>query len=121
LTAHPGAMPTIFVRRHHDLGLAKAKGLAQSIARRLKADYGGSFSWKGDVLHFDRTGASGAVAVTDKDFQVRVELGFLLSPLRSRIEREIITFCDERFAEGDRAAGAQPTRTARRRRRTKSV
>jgi putative polyhydroxyalkanoate system protein len=117
----PGAMPTIVVRRHHHLGLAKAKGLAQSIARRLMDDYGGSFSWKGDVLHFERTGASGAVTVTDKDFQVRVNLGFLLSPLRSRIKREIIAFCDERFADGDRAADAQPTRTARRRRRAKSV
>ena len=39
------------------------------------------------------------MAVTKAGFQVRVELGLLLSPLRSRIEREIVTFCDEHFGE----------------------
>jgi putative polyhydroxyalkanoate system protein len=109
-------MPTINVRRQHDLGLAKAKGLAQSIARRLKGDYGGSFGWKGNVLHFKRTGASGSVAVTKDDLQVHVELGLLLSPLRSRIEREIVTFCDEHLADGDQEARGQPARRAVRRR-----
>ena len=92
-------MATIVVRRQHDLGLAKAKRLAQSMARRLKDDYGGSFAWKGNVLHFERRGASGSVAVTKDDFQVQVELGLLLRPLRSRIEHEIVAFCDQHFSE----------------------
>ena len=92
-------MPTILVRRQHELGLAKAKQLARSIARRLKNDYGGSFGWKGNVLHFERTGASGSVAVTKDDVEVQVELGLLLRPLRSRIEREIVAFCDQHFSE----------------------
>jgi putative polyhydroxyalkanoate system protein len=113
-------MAAIVVRRHHALGLARAKGLAQSIARRLQDDYGGCFGWQGDVLHFERPGASGSVAVSKQDFEVHVELGFLLSPLRSRIEREIVTFCDEHLA-GDGPARDQPTRRgARRRRDTKS-
>jgi putative polyhydroxyalkanoate system protein len=113
-------MAAIVVRRHHALGLDKARGLAQSMARRLKDDFGGSFKWQGDVLHFERTGASGSVAVTGEGVEVRVELGFLLSPLRSRVEREIIDFCDEHFAK-DGAGRDQPTRRgARRRRDTKS-
>jgi putative polyhydroxyalkanoate system protein len=108
-------MAAIVVRRHHTLGLAKAKGLAQSMARRLQKDYGGSFGWQGDVLHFERTGASGSVAVTRKGFEVHVELGLLLSPLRSRIEREIITFCDEHCV-GDGAGRDQATRRGARRR-----
>jgi len=92
-------MSTIVVRRKHDLGLAKAKRLAESIARQLRDDYGGSFTWKGDDLRFKRPGASGSVAVTKAGFQVRVELGLLLSPLRSRIQREIVTFCDEHLGE----------------------
>jgi putative polyhydroxyalkanoate system protein len=92
-------MSTIVVRRKHDLGLAKAKRLAQSIARQLRDDYGGSFTWEGDDLRFKRTGVSGSVAVTKAGFQVRVVLGLLLSPLRSRIRREIVTFCDEHFGE----------------------
>jgi putative polyhydroxyalkanoate system protein len=85
----------IIVRRHHDLGLAKAKRLAETVTRQLQADYGGSYAWKGNDLHFRRTGASGRVSVTKDGFEVRVELGFLLSALRSRIEREVRAFCDE--------------------------
>ena len=92
-------MARIVVRRQHDLGLAKAKRLAQSTAKRLKDDYGGSFGWKGNVLQFERRGASGSIAVTKDDFEVQVELGLLLRPLRSRIEREIVAFCDQHLSE----------------------
>jgi putative polyhydroxyalkanoate system protein len=110
-------MATIVVRRQHDLGIAKAKKLAQSMATRLKGDFGGSFEWNGDVLRFERTGASGSLAVTSDNVQVHVDLGLLLSPLRSRIEREIVTFCDEHLAESDGAGLGQPARRAVRRRR----
>jgi putative polyhydroxyalkanoate system protein len=110
-------MSTIVVRRKHDLGLAKAKRLAESVAKQLRADYGGSFSWRGDDLHFQRTGASGSVAVGKDDFQVRVELGFLLGALRSRIEQEIVTFCDANFGAAARTAPSEPSPRASRRRK----
>jgi len=100
-------MSTILIRRRHALGLAKAKRLAENIARKLQTDYGGSFSWKDDDLHFQRRGASGSVAVTKDGVQVRVELSWLLSPLVSRIEREIVTFCDEHFGSADGRAPSQ--------------
>jgi putative polyhydroxyalkanoate system protein len=100
-------MSTILVRRRHDLGLTGAKRLAETIARRLRNDFGGSFTWKGNDLHFRRTGASGTVAVTKEGLQVRLELGLLLSPLRSVIEREIVTYCDEHFG-ADPPGGGRP-------------
>ena len=108
-------MPTIVVRRKHALGLARARRLAESIARKLREDYGGSFAWEGDDLRFQRTGASGSVAVTKEGFRVRVELGVLLSPLRSRIEREIVAFCDEHLGGGDRLGRVRPERRPQRR------
>ena len=108
-------MPTIVVRRKHGLGLAGARRLAESMARKLREDYGGSFAWEGDDLRFQRIGASGSVAVTKEGFQVRVELGVLLSPLRSRIEREIVAFCDEHFGGGDRSGRVRPARRPQRR------
>jgi putative polyhydroxyalkanoate system protein len=108
-------MSTIVIRRKHALGLARAKRLAETIASQLQDDYGGSFSWIGDDLRFQRTGASGSVAVTKDWFQVRVELSFLLSALRSRIEREIVTFCDEKLGEPDRPRRGPATRRAERR------
>jgi putative polyhydroxyalkanoate system protein len=44
----------IVVRRRHDLGLAKAKRLAERMAQRLQADYGVSHTWEGDELTFRR-------------------------------------------------------------------
>lgn len=107
----------ILVRRHHDLGLARAKRLAEAMARRLQNDYGGSYTWQGDELHFQRTGASGRVTVTKDSFQIRVELGFLLSALHSRIESEVRAFCDEHFGEEGPSAAVSPPRPASRRRR----
>ena len=105
-------MSTIVIRRQHDLGLAKARRLAESVAQQLQQDYGGTFSWSGNDLEFQRTGAAGSVAVSRNDFQVRVELGFLLRALRSRIEQEIVKFCDEHFGAGDRAGPAKRPRRA---------
>jgi putative polyhydroxyalkanoate system protein len=62
-------MPTIVVHRKHALGLAGARRLAESIARKLREDYGGSFAWEGDDLRFQRTGRR-LVAVTKGGFQV---------------------------------------------------
>ena len=103
-------MSEIVVRRHHDLGLARAKRLAETMALRLRDDYGGTYAWTGDHLQFERTGASGRITVKPDAVEVRVEIGFLLSPLRGRIEREIRAFCDEQFGKAGvarpRSAGA---------------
>jgi putative polyhydroxyalkanoate system protein len=96
-------MSEIVVRRRHGLGLARAKRLAEKIARDLQADYGGSYEWIGNTLSFRRTGASAHVAVTRDSFNVRIEIGLMLAPLRSRIEREVQACCDEHF--GRSAAG----------------
>ena len=103
-------MSEIVVRRGHDLGLAGAKRLAETIARRLRDDYGGTYAWTGDRLQFERTGASGRITVTPDAVEVRVEIGFLLSPLRGRIEREIRVFCDEQFGTAGAPAPDQPAR-----------
>ena len=79
----------IVIRRQHNLGLAKAKRLAQTIADGLQSDFGGTFTWKGNELHFQRTGASACATVTKDSVQIRVDLNVLLRPLRERIEREI--------------------------------
>jgi len=109
-------MSTILIRRRHALGLARAKRLAETMAQKLQKEHGGSFTWKGDDLHFHRTGASGSVAVTKDGLQVRLELAWLLSPLASRIEREIVTFCDEHLGDAGRPTPSQGTRRAPRRR-----
>ena len=105
----------ILVRRHHDLGLAKARRLAEAMARRLQDDYGGSCSWEGTDLHYQRPGATGRVTVGKDSLQIRVELGLLLGALRSRIECEVRAFCDEHFGEEGPSRRSQPARSTTRR------
>ena len=105
-------MSEIVVRRRHDLGLARAKRLAETIALRLRDDYGGAYAWRGDHLRFERTGASGCITIEKDAFEVRVEIGFLLSPLRGRIEREIRAFCDEQLGKAGGPHRDQPARPA---------
>jgi putative polyhydroxyalkanoate system protein len=106
-------MSQIVVQRRHALRPAKARRLAEGIAERLRGEYGGSYAWEGDTLHFRRMGASGQVAVTSDAVEIRVDLGLLLIPLRSRIEREIHAFLDADFGP---AGPAQPPSAAPRRR-----
>jgi putative polyhydroxyalkanoate system protein len=113
-------MSEIVVRGHHDLGLARAKRLAETMALRLRDDYGGTYTWTGDHLQFERTGASGRITVKPDAFEVRVEIGFLLSPLRGRIEPEIRAFCDEQFGQAGVANRDQPARPAVRSAATRS-
>jgi putative polyhydroxyalkanoate system protein len=113
-------MSEIVVRGHHDLGLARAKRLAETIALRLRDDYGVTYAWTGDQLQFERTGASGPITVEPDAFEVRVEIGFLLSPLRGRIEREIRVFCDEQFGKVGSPDRDQPARPAVRSAATRS-
>jgi putative polyhydroxyalkanoate system protein len=105
-------MNPIVVRRSHRLSLAEVRRLAETMAKRLQGEFGGTYAWDGDTLRFRRTGASGHVAVTKGALEVHVELGLLLTPLRSLIEREICAFCDEQLGAPQRSRPA--TAVARR-------
>jgi putative polyhydroxyalkanoate system protein len=111
-------MSQILVRRRHGLPMAEARHLAETMARRLRDDFGGSYAWEGDTLRFQRTGASGHVAVTPDGFEIRVDLSFVLRPLHGRIEREIVSFCDENVTPP--AGSPQAVPAARRRRAARS-
>lgn len=69
-------------------------------------------AWDGDTLRFRRVGASGHVAVTPEDIDIRVTISFLPSPRHRRIEREILAFCDEHLGGPGAPDPAQPARPA---------
>lgn len=88
-------MSDIVVRRRHRMSLARARRLARAMAERLGRELEVSYTWDGDTLRFDRTGASGQLVVSRDEIELRVELGWLLRPFRSRIEGEIRAVWDE--------------------------
>lgn len=88
-------MATIEVTRQHSMGLDKAKAAVETVARRLQADLNARYSWRGDKLEFSCPGADGCIDVTGACVRVAVDLGWLLRPMRSRVEQSIQQYLDE--------------------------
>ena len=71
-----------------------ADELAGDLARKFSIDYG----WDEDVIHFERPGVHGMIAVGENDIRIQAELGFFLALLKSRIEEEIVSYLQEHFS-----------------------
>jgi len=82
-------MATISISRKHKLPHKKAKAAAEKIAQDLEKRYGLAYQWNGDHLDFERPGISGCMRVGKDSIALDVSLGFLLTPLKPTIEREI--------------------------------
>lgn len=82
-------MSKIRLERRHDLGAGRVREIAEAIATDLGNQYGGNHHWEGSVLHFDRPGISGRLAVDDDRLTLDMELGLLMRPLRGRIETAV--------------------------------
>lgn len=82
-------MATISIARKHKLTHKKAKAAAEKIAKDLQKRYGLDYAWHGDHLDFERPGITGRMQVGKDTLALDVSLGFLLTPMKSTIEREI--------------------------------
>ena len=83
-------MPDIDLRRAHDLGLSGARGVAEKLAEDLGRKFDLRGAWKGNVLHFERPGVTGSLAVNERDLHLSVSLGFLLKAMKGSIERAVV-------------------------------
>ena len=92
-------MATISIARKHALSHKKAKAAAEKIAKDLQKRYGLDYEWEGDHLDFERPGITGRMKVGKDTLNLDVSLGFLLSPMKSTIEREIGAQLDKLLAD----------------------
>lgn len=88
-------MSHINIRRTHNLSLAKARELAETMAADLDDRFSLDYYWDGDILHFERSGVNGRVEIEAQEIRVTARLGFLLSPLKSRFEQAIHRYMDD--------------------------
>jgi len=102
-------MPDIELVKPHSLTIAKAKALAQETADELAAEYGLSYEWQGNTLHFHRSGVDGQMNVTDSGIQLRLTLGFLLKPFKAKFIHHIERNFDRLLAEQELTAQARKT------------
>ena len=101
-------MADIDVRRVHNLGLKAARVAADRMAGELGRKFDLRGDWEGNVLHFERPGVTGTLAITAKDLHLSVTLGFLLRALKGSIERAVHEQLDELFPITTRSPRGQP-------------
>ena len=90
-------MPSIDIRRPHQLSIAEARAVVDQVASRMQEKFGMTGQWQGDTLGFSRPGVNGSIAVESDAIQVQAQLGMLLTPLKGMIEQEIRRKLDEHF------------------------
>lgn len=82
-------MATISIVRKHDLTHKKAKAAAEKVAKDLNKRFDLDYEWNGDRIEFERSGLSGHMSVGKDRIALEVSLGWLLTPLKPALEREI--------------------------------
>jgi putative polyhydroxyalkanoate system protein len=82
-------MTSISIAKKHHLPHKKAKDVAEKIAKDLNKRFALAYAWEGDHIEFERPGISGTMHVGKDRISLDVSLGFLLTPLKPAIEREI--------------------------------
>lgn len=91
-------MPRIEVSRSHTLDIQEARQRADRIGKELAQKYGLECSWNGDRrLAFRRTGVQGEVQLKDGSVTVQVDLSFVLSPLRTKVEQALREGLEKEF------------------------
>ncbi|MBO6850123.1 MAG: polyhydroxyalkanoic acid system family protein [Marinobacter sp.] len=88
-------MSVIDVHRAHSMDKAHARQAAETLAEDLSKQFDVNYQWEGDVLRFKRSGVKGQLNITHNDLHIRLELGMLLRPFKSRIEQEIHSQLDQ--------------------------
>ena len=88
-------MATISITRKHKLQPKKAKVAAEKLAKDLNKRFGLAFTWNGDRVEFERPGVTGHMKVGKDSLALEVNLGWLLTPMKASIEREITAQLDK--------------------------
>jgi len=99
-------MASIAIARKHQLSHKKAKEVAEKIAQDLNDRFDLTYTWEGDHIAFERPGVHGTMHVAHDTIELNAALGFLLTPLKPAIEREI-------HAQLDKLLAATPTMSAK--------
>jgi putative polyhydroxyalkanoate system protein len=98
----------IDLKRAHNLGLAGARAAADKLAADLGKRFDLRGNWSGNVLHFERPGLKGMLAVDEKVMHLTVSLGFLLKAMKGSIEGAITEELDALLPAKPKKAPARP-------------
>lgn len=101
-------MSEISIRRTHALNAAQARRAAEAMARDLNQAFELEYEWRGNALHFHRSGVEGHLKLEPKAVHIEVRLGFMLAMVKHSIEQHIHDNLDRIFATAKKAVKAAP-------------
>lgn len=83
-------MATISISRNHSLSPEVIKQRLTALGEKLKEKYSAKTSWEGDkTLTVSGTGVDAKLKISDDKVDVDINLGFLLKPMKGKIEEAI--------------------------------
>lgn len=87
-------MATIEQRKSHAYPKEEARKKAENLAEELKAKLKLEWVWRGDTIDFEAKsgtakGVKGTVDVSDKEIVVKIDLPFMLRPLKGMVESRV--------------------------------
>ncbi|GGC62617.1 polyhydroxyalkanoic acid system family protein [Marinobacter halophilus] len=88
-------MSVIDIHRAHSMDKVHAREAAETLAKDLSEQFDVNYQWEGDLLKFKRSGVKGQLDIAENDLHIRLELGLMLRPFKSRIEQEIQSQLDQ--------------------------
>ncbi len=88
-------MATIRMSREHSKDFEAAKASAEDIVVSLAEEFGVKYHWEDETVRFKGAGAKGYMTVLPQRVELKLELGFMLMPFKSRIEREMNQYLDD--------------------------
>jgi putative polyhydroxyalkanoate system protein len=105
----------IELKRMHSLGLAGARAAAERMAAQLASRFDLKGDWRGNVMHFERPGLTGSLAVGEHEVHLSVALGFLLKAMKGSIQSAVEREMETLFAAAPpaRPAPSAPPKKAR--------
>ncbi len=83
-------MPKLNIEQAHTLPLDEVKKRLQDLADRLSAKYGIEARWVSDrEASVKRTGVSGKITCSETKVTVFLDLSFVLTPLKDKVENRV--------------------------------
>lgn len=96
-------MPKISISRNHSLSTTVIKQRLVDLGEKLQAKYQAKTSWQGDnTMNVKGPGVEGKLTLSEGKVDVNLDLGFLLSPMKGKIE-EALTKELEKVTSPDQA------------------
>jgi putative polyhydroxyalkanoate system protein len=92
-------MSRIYIQREHELDDGTLRKRAERLAKQLQSEFGGSYRWEGNTVHYNYSGGIDArLTLQENDILVDVKLGVLMLMLKKRLQAEIERYLDKHLA-----------------------